>query len=213
MQTGDIAHQIIEAVAGGPAGGVHVDAVEAGHDLGVIGNLVIRDHRLTEALDLDIGAVIRADGYGGVNDVRDQQHALIELILVFLFQLLQLLEALGILPDLLLDGLGLGGLGGILLRLSHQHADLLGELVSPGTQFAGLGDGRAGSGVEIDDLVHQRQFGILVLFPDVFADQLRVFPYEFDVQHVFSPLLSIRITVSVLSVVRSALRGLPRCRK
>ena len=71
MEPGNIPHEVVEAVAGDPAGSVHVDAVEGLHDLGVVGDLKVGDHRLTEALDFHIAAVVRADGDGGINDIGD----------------------------------------------------------------------------------------------------------------------------------------------
>ena len=71
MEPGNIPHEVVEAVAGDPAGSVHVDAVEGLHDLGVVGDLKVGDHRLTEALDFHIVAVVRADRDGGINDIGD----------------------------------------------------------------------------------------------------------------------------------------------
>ena len=71
MEAGNVAHQVVEAVAGHAAGRIHVDAVEGLHDLGVVGDLKVRDYRLTETLDFHIAAVVRADGDGGINDIGD----------------------------------------------------------------------------------------------------------------------------------------------
>ena len=47
MEPRDVAHKIIEAVSGDTSRAVEVDAVEALHDLRVIGDLKIRNDRLT----------------------------------------------------------------------------------------------------------------------------------------------------------------------
>ena len=65
MDAGDVPHEIVKAVAGHTACGVHVDAVEGLHDLGVVGDLKVGDHRLTEALDFHIVAVVRPIGTEG----------------------------------------------------------------------------------------------------------------------------------------------------
>ncbi len=71
MEPGNIPHEVIEAVAGDTAGSVHIDAVEALHYLGVVGNIKIGDYRFAEALYFDVAAVVRADGNAGVNDIGD----------------------------------------------------------------------------------------------------------------------------------------------
>ena len=74
--------------------------------------------------------------------------------------------------------------GGILLRLAHAHADLLREGVAVRAQLVGLGFRRAQAGVQVEDLVHERQLLVLEFPADVFLDGLRVLPDEFDVQHL-----------------------------
>ena len=82
VQTRDVAEQVVEARAGHAARGVHIHAVKALHDLRVVGNFKIRRLRLAEALHLDVIAVVGADGHAGVDDVRDLQHILVQLLLV-----------------------------------------------------------------------------------------------------------------------------------
>ncbi len=184
VQPRDVAHQIIKAVAGDAAGGVHVDAAEALHDLRVIGDRKIGHDGLAEALNLHVGAVVRADRHGGVDDVGDVQHQRADARGAVLLQLFQLLKPLGVGLHLGLDLLGLGELGRVLFRLTHQHADLLGKAVAAGAQLAGLGDGGAVLRVELQHLVHHGQLVILKLFLDVFLDDLRIFPDKLDIQHV-----------------------------
>ena len=183
VQARDVAEQVVEARAGDAARGVHVDAVEALHDLCVVGNFKIGDLRLAEALDLDIAAVVRADGDAGVDDVRDQQHDLVDLLLILLFELFKLGQAVGVRLDGRLDLFGLFELARVLLRLTHQHADLLREGVAAGAQLARLGDGGAVLGVELDDLVDEGELFVLELLLDVFLDLIGIFPQEFHIQH------------------------------
>ena len=183
VQARNVAEQVVEACAGDAARGVHVDAVKALHDLRVVGNFKIGDLRLAETLDLDIAAVVRADGDARVDDVRDQQHDFVDALLVLLFKFLEFGEAVGVGLDGRLDLFGFFELARVLLRLTHQHADLLREGVAAGTQLACLGDGGAVLGVELDDLVDEGELFVLKLLLDVFPDQIGIFPQEFHIQH------------------------------
>ena len=175
MQAGNVAQQVIEAVAGDAAGGVEVDAVEALHNVNMVRDGIVRHDRLAEALDLDVMAVVGADGHAGVDHLGDRVHDLLNLGLQFGLLGFQLLQAVSLGGDLLLDFLGLGGLAGVLLSLAHQCADLLGQLVAVCAQVAGLADGGAVLGVKLDDLIDEGQLGVLELFLDVFLDSVRVF--------------------------------------
>ena len=188
VQAGDVAHEIIKAVSGDAARRVHVHAVEALHDLGVIGDLKIGHRRLTEALNLHVCGIVRADGDGGVDDVRDVQHEMPDLLGVFPFQTLQLREALvigldfrHIRVDLGLDR-GLFLIGG-LFQFSEQGAVRFRELVFLCAQVAGLGNGGTVETVKLNDLVHHGQLLILEFLFDVFLDDLRIFPDKLDVEH------------------------------
>ena len=136
---------------------------------------IVRHNRLAEALDLDIVAVIGADGHTGVDHLGDRVHDLLNLGLQLGLLGLQLLQAVSLRGDLLLDFLGLGSLAGVLLGLTHQGTDLLGQLIAVCAQVAGLADGGAILGVKLDDLVYEGQFGVLKLLLDVFLDGFRVF--------------------------------------
>ena len=120
-------------------------------------------------------AVVGADGHAGVDHLGDRVHDLLNLGLQLGLLGFQLLQAVSLGGDLLLDFLGLGGLAGVLLSLAHQCADLLGQLVAVCAQVAGLADGGAVLGVELDDLIDEGQLGVLELFLDVFLDSVRVF--------------------------------------
>ena len=82
--------------------------------------------------------------------------------------------------------LGLGELGRVFFRLSHEHADLLRQGVALGAQIRRLVDGGAVGLVELDHLVDERQLRVLKLFADVLPNELGVFTDESNVNHVVS---------------------------
>ncbi|MPN09967.1 hypothetical protein SDC9_157260 [bioreactor metagenome] len=63
MQSRDVAAQIIEAVAAGLAGAVKIHTVEFFHNVNVVGHLVFWYHWLPKAFNLNIFAVIAANGH------------------------------------------------------------------------------------------------------------------------------------------------------
>ena len=183
VQARNVAEQVVEARAGDAARRVHINAVEALHDLRVVGDLKIGHLRLAEALDLNVAAVVRADGDARIDDVRDEEHDLVDLLLVLFLELFKLGQAVSVLLDGRLDLLGFLKLARVLLRLTHQHADLLGKGVAAGAQLARLGDGGAVRSVERDDLVDEGKLFVLEFLLDVFLDQFGIFPQKFHIQH------------------------------
>ena len=138
MQARDVAQQVVKAHARHAAGGVLVDAVEARHDVHMVRHLEIGDERLAEALRLNVAAVVRADGHGGVDDVRDHIEDLADarvhvrdLLVERRAALVVRLDGGVVLVDLRLQ-LGLFGLVGALFELAVQRAVGLGELVTRG---------------------------------------------------------------------------------
>ena len=67
VQAGNVAQQVVEALASHAACGIHINAVKALHDLGVVRDLKIRHHRLAKALCFHIAAVVRANGHAEVD--------------------------------------------------------------------------------------------------------------------------------------------------
>ena len=183
VEPGDVAQEVIEAVAGDAARRVQVDAAEGLHNFRVIGDGEVRGFGLAEALDLHVFAVVLANGDGGVDNLGNQQHALVELRFQLVFLLLKLGQAVRLFLHLGLDGLGLLELGGVLFGLAHEHADLLGEGVAVGAELVRLGDGGAALGVQVDDLVHQGELAVLEFLLDVLLDGLGVLPDEADIKH------------------------------
>ena len=187
VEPGHIAQQVVEAAARDTAGGVHVYTIKALHNIDVIGDLVVGHHRLTKALDLHVGGVIGADGYGVVNDLGNDQHDLPNFLGQLGLLLLQLGQPVGVGLHLGLGLLSLGQLGGVLLGLAHQHAHLLGKGVALGPQILSGLNGVAVFLVQSNDLVHQRKLCVLELLFDVFLDDLGVFTNESNIQHGKSP--------------------------
>ena len=198
VQAGDIAQQVVEAVARHAAGGVQVDAVKALHDVHMVGDGVVGHHRLAKTLHLDVMAVVGADGHAGVDHLGDLVHDLLDAGLQLILAGLQLFQPVGLGGDLLFDLLGLGGLGRVLLGLAHQRADLLGQLVAVGAQAVALADDGAVLGVQRDDLVHQRQLGVLEFLFDVLLDLVGMLPDKTDIQHGF-PLLVVWFGAGLLA--------------
>ena len=187
MQPGDVAHEVIEPLSADPGGGVHVHAVEALHDLRVVGDGEVGGFRLAEALYLHVAAVVRADGHGGVYHLGDDQHDAVQVGGQLLLHLLELGQTVGIGLDLGLGLLGLRQLARVFLGLPHEHTHLFGQLVAQGAEVAGLLHGGAALGIDGHGLVYQGQLGVLKLLADVFFDGFGVLPKEFDVKHGVAP--------------------------
>ena len=124
MKSGNISHEIIKTISSYFSCAVKVDAIELFHDFCVIGNLKIRNKRLTVLLHLDIFCVILADWNARINDIRNRHHDLGHFIAQLFFAFRKLLQGLSLCIDLLFDLLCLR-----LFSLSHQGADLLGEFI------------------------------------------------------------------------------------
>ena len=183
VQAGDVSHEVVKAVAGDTAGGIHVNAVEALHNLGVVGDGEVGNDRLAEALDLDIAAVVRTDGNGVVNDVRDGEHDGADALAHRGGSLLKLGQTVGIGLDLRLDLFGFFQFARILLRLTHQHADLLGQRISRSTKVIALGESGTVLHIELQNLVNEGELCVLKLLPDVFLNFLGIFSYELYIKH------------------------------
>ena len=183
VQAGNVAQQIVEAVAGNAACSIQVNAVKAFHDVNMVRDGIIRHNRIAKALYFHIAAVVRADGHTGVDHLRDGVHDVADLVLQLGFLGFQLFQAVSLCGHLLLDLLGFGGLAGVLFSLAHQHANLLGKLVAVGAQGVTLANGGAVLGIQIDDLVYQRQLGILKFLFNVLLDLIGVLTHKTNIQH------------------------------
>ena len=151
----------------------------------MIGYLKIGHNGLTEALDFDVMAVVRANGHGGVDYIGNVEHDGADACGVLLLKRFKLRKAVGVLLHLRLYRLGLRGLGRILLRLPHEHAYLLGKRIAACTKLARLGYGRAVLLVQLQHLIHQRQLRVLKLLLYVLLDYLGVLSHKTYIQHNF----------------------------
>ena len=84
VQTGDVAQQIIEAIAGHAACSVHINAVEALHDLGVVRDLSLIHISDTANLRLSVAVVAHGRHLDvGLESVRVGVPELLELCLLY----------------------------------------------------------------------------------------------------------------------------------
>ena len=139
----------------------------------MVRDLKIRDHRLSVFLDLHVLGIVFSDGNTGIDDIGNGHHDLFDPGVQILFLLLQLCQMIRGFCHLLLYFLSL-----FLLSLAHQSSDLLGDLVSAGSQVIGLFLYFSVFFVQGDHFVHQWQLGILEFIPDILFNDLRVFSDE-----------------------------------
>ena len=176
LEPGNVAHEIVEAVAAGLAGAVQVDAPKALHNLGVVGHLEVGHHRLAKALHFHVFAVVLANGHGVVDEVGDNQHPLADFGGHLRLLALHLLQLAGDGLHLLFHLLGL-----VLLALAHQLANLLADGVALLAQLVAPALRGAELGVQLQNLVHQGQLLVLEFLLDVLLYQLRVGADKLDV--------------------------------
>ena len=120
MKSRYIAHKIVETISCYLSCTVKIYTIKCFHYICVIRNLKIRNYRLTITCDFYILAVILTDRNAWVNDVRNNHHYLLNLLLKLSFLLLKLSKSCGIICHLLLDSFCL-----FLPALSHKSANLL----------------------------------------------------------------------------------------
>ena len=149
----------------------------------MIGNRVVGNDRLAEALDFHIVGVVRSNGNAGINDIRDDQHVLPQLLPEGLLVFLKGSQAFGVGLNLGLDLLGF-----FPLALFHELADLLRKRIAVSAETVGLLLGRPYLGIEVDDLIHQGKLLVLELLLYIFFDDVRMLPDELDVKHLFYSL-------------------------
>ena len=139
VEAGYVTHQVVETVSRDSAGGIHVHPVEGLHNLSVIRNFKVWYHRLAKTFNLYIGRVVRADGDGRVNDIRNNQHNFPDFFCKFGFLLFQFCQPVGISLYFGFGFLCFGQLRGVFFGLTHEHPHLFGQGVPGGTQFVGFG--------------------------------------------------------------------------
>ena len=155
----------------------------------MVGDGEVGNDRLAEALDLDVAAIVRSDGNGWVNDVRDGEHDGAYALAHFAGCLFKLGKTLGVCLDLCLCFFRFLKLAWVLLCLSHKNAHLLGQRVSRSTQVVCLGEGCAVFHIKLQNLVNEGQLCILELLLYVILDCLGIFSYKLYIKHCDYSLL------------------------
>ena len=61
MKPCNITHQIIKTIAGNATCRIHINTIQAFHDLRMVRNLKIRDNRITKPLYFNIRTVVRTN--------------------------------------------------------------------------------------------------------------------------------------------------------
>ena len=85
MDTGNIAHQIIETIASYFSCTVQIKSIKAFHDLCVIRNFKIRHYRFSIALYFHIFAVIFSNRNGCIDNIGNYHHILFDFLFYFFF--------------------------------------------------------------------------------------------------------------------------------
>ena len=155
----------------------------------MVGDVELGHDRLAEALNLNIAAIVRANGHGGVDHVRDCHHDGLYALAHGLGGLLKLGKALRVCLDLSLCLLRLGKLRGILLRLTHELSDLFRQSVSARAQLVCLRQRLAIALIKLHDLVHQRELRLLKLLSYVLLHGLRILADKLYIKHFDYSLL------------------------
>ena len=178
MESCYVAHEIVEAVSGNSARRIKVYAMESFHNVGVIRNLKIGDHRVAEAFTFDIFAVVLADRYRFVDNVRYAHHYRLDFFLDLVFTGGKLVDFAAQFGRLYLHGFGF-----ILFALRHKTADKLGGFVSFCSESFDLCLYCAVFRVESENLVNKLDLVVLELVSHVLSDHFGVFAYKLDINH------------------------------
>ena len=152
VESCDISHKVIEAVACNLSCSVKVDTVKLFEDICVIWNFKIGNNRLAELFKLNVFGVVLTDWHAVIDDIRNNHHILSELFFKLRFLDFKSSKLVSILSNLLLSLLSF-----FLLTLSHQAADFLGNLVSVGTKLISLSLGSTKLSVESNNLINESE--------------------------------------------------------
>ena len=124
VKSGNIAHQIVETVAGYLSGAVQIDAVEFFHNLGVVGDFEVGNNRFTVFLNFHILGIVFTDGYRRIDDIGNGHHDLCDLFFQFGLCAFQLGQTGSISSNLCFYFLSF-----FFFALFHQTADLFGQSI------------------------------------------------------------------------------------
>ena len=130
MKSRNVTHKVIKALACDFAGGFFINTVKQLHNIGVVGNFKVNLGLLAVLLNFDIFAVVLADGYALVHNVRyfhlDIKHLGCKLGFLFL----ESLKLGSLLAYQLFHSLGF-----VSFALTHKHAYLLAYLITVGAKL------------------------------------------------------------------------------
>ena len=90
MQSGNITHQIIEAIACYTSRCIHIDSMKFFHNFCMVGNFKIRYYRFTIFLYFHIFTIIFTNRNRWINNIRNNHHILLDLIPKFTFLCFQI---------------------------------------------------------------------------------------------------------------------------
>ena len=169
VQSRNITHQIIETVSGNLSGSIQIDTVELLHDLSVIGNLKIRNNRLTVTGNLHVLGIILTDRNRRIDDIRNGHHQLQNTLGQLLLLLRKLLQSLSISSNFLLHCLSL-----LALALSHQLTDLLGQLIAGSLQIVSSLLSLTTLCIQLDHLVYHGQLVVLEFLLNILFNNIRI---------------------------------------
>ncbi len=178
MKACDVALKVIKTVACYTSCGIEVNAVQALHNIGVIRDLEIGNNRFAETLIFHILRIILADRNRSVDNVRDDHHALADLLRKLGLLHLKLCKMLRELGNLFLKRLRL-----LTLSLCHQTADLLADGVSLAAKIIRLLLCGTALRVKLDHFVDKGKLLILKLVADVLFYNLGILPDKLKVKH------------------------------
>ena len=140
MEPGDIAYQVIEPISGDPSGGIHINPMEPLHNFSVVRDFKLWDQGFPKPFLFHIGAVIRPNGYRGVNYIRNDHQDMMDFLLQFTLPLFQFSQLVSVCFHLCLYSFRFLQLGGIFFCLPHQHAHLFAQRIPLCSQLACFGD-------------------------------------------------------------------------
>ena len=151
MQPCNIAHQIVKSITGNLSCTVHINPAETFHDLCMIGNLEVGNHRLAKPLNFNVFTVVFSDRHGRIYDIRNSHHILFQLLFHFFF-----FYGKSFYPVCIFRNLTFQFFCFFLFSLRHQTADLLGNLILFCTERFYLLFDLPVPGIQLQDLINQR---------------------------------------------------------
>ena len=174
MKPCNISHKIIESIAGYFAGTVQINAIKALHNLCMIRNLKIRNHRIPIFLNLHILTVIFSNGNTRINDIRNRHHNLCYFFIQLFFLCGQLLQAGSICSHFLFYFFCF-----IFLALPHQCTNLLGKLIPLRPKLICLLLCCSSVRIQSDHLIHQRKLFFLKFILYILLYNISIFSDKF----------------------------------